>query len=150
MTKLMAPEKLISEAQLWLGTPYQHQGACRGVGVDCLGLVRGLYTALLPHRLVHVPPYRQWALRGEPEILWQAAETYLVPRALPTVPQGKDFALGDIVLFRLRASLPARHLALISAPDKMIHALAHIGVCEVEFSAHWRRYAVARFAFPAR
>lgn len=145
----MAAQRLIAEARLWLGTPYQHQGACRGVGADCLGLMRGLYATLLPHRRVPVPAYRQWAQRGEDEVLWRAAETYLLPRPLSAIPQAQEFVPGDIVLFRLRARLPARHLALICAPDKMIHALSHMGVCEVEFSPHWRRYAVARFAFPA-
>ena len=149
MTTHMAAQKLIAEARHWLGTPYQHQGACCGVGADCLGLIRGLYGALLPHRRLHVPAYRQWAHRGEREVLWQAARTYLLPRPLSSIPQSKEFIAGDIVLFRLRAALPARHLALISAPNKMIHAVAHMGVCEVEFTAHWRRYAVARFVFPA-
>ena len=145
----MAALRVITEARSWLGTPYQHQAACRGVGADCLGLIRGLYTSLLPHRRVQVPAYRQWAARGEDEALWRAAENHLLPRPLSSIPQPQEFVPGDVVLFRLRAGLPARHLALISGPDKMIHALAHMGVCEVEFSAHWRRYAVARFAFPA-
>lgn len=149
MAQYLKADRLIGEARKWLGTPYQHQGACRGVGADCLGLIRGLYAELLPHRHVRVPAYRQWAQRGEAEVLWQAAEAYLLPRVLPELPKPGDFEAGDIVLFRLRAALPARHLALISAPDKMIHALSHMGVCEVDFSSHWRRYAVARFAFPA-
>ena len=30
-------------ARGWLGTPYQHQASLKGVGCDCLGLVRGIW-----------------------------------------------------------------------------------------------------------
>ena len=30
-------------ARAWLGTPYRHQASVKGVGADCLGLVRGLW-----------------------------------------------------------------------------------------------------------
>jgi NlpC/P60 family putative phage cell wall peptidase len=29
----------------WIGTPYQHQASLKGVGCDCLGLVRGVWRA---------------------------------------------------------------------------------------------------------
>ena len=33
-------------ARGWLGTPYRHQGSLKGVGCDCLGLVRGIWREL--------------------------------------------------------------------------------------------------------
>ena len=27
----------------WIGTPYRHQASLKGVGCDCLGLVRGVW-----------------------------------------------------------------------------------------------------------
>ena len=141
---------IIAEARKWCGTPYQHQASCRGVGADCLGLVRGIYSALMPDAALAVPPYTRFAAPGDGEDLWQAAGLYLIPQKLLPPFEAAAFAPGDIVLFRLRPRLPARHLAIISAPDKMVHALSHIGVCEVAFTPWWRRHAVARFILPAR
>lgn len=32
--------QVLEIAESWIGTPYRHQGANKGVGCDCLGLVR--------------------------------------------------------------------------------------------------------------
>ena len=39
-------DAIVAEALAWLGTPYRHQGARKGVGCDCLGLVRGVWRAV--------------------------------------------------------------------------------------------------------
>ena len=39
-------DKIIAEARAWIGTPYHHQAAVKGVGCDCLGLVRGVWRAV--------------------------------------------------------------------------------------------------------
>ena len=36
-------EMVLRSARSFLGTPYRHQGSRRGVGCDCLGLVRGVW-----------------------------------------------------------------------------------------------------------
>ena len=40
---MTAAERIVAEASTWLGTPYRHQGSRKGVGCDCLGLVRGVW-----------------------------------------------------------------------------------------------------------
>src|SRR5437764_272872 len=37
---------IVAEAESWLGTPYRHQASLKGVGCDCLGLVRGIWRAV--------------------------------------------------------------------------------------------------------
>jgi NlpC/P60 family putative phage cell wall peptidase len=37
---------VVAEAMDWIGTPYRHQASRKGVGCDCLGLVRGVWRAL--------------------------------------------------------------------------------------------------------
>lgn len=37
---------IVSEARLWLGTPWQHQQRQRGLAVDCAGLIIGVGKAL--------------------------------------------------------------------------------------------------------
>ncbi|MEM1422329.1 MAG: peptidase P60, partial [Pseudomonadota bacterium] len=40
------PDQIAYEASRWIGTPYRHQASLRGVGCDCLGLLRGVWRAL--------------------------------------------------------------------------------------------------------
>src|SRR6478752_1062671 len=55
-------QRALQEARLWLNTPYQHQASLRGVGCDCLGLVRGVWRALVGKEPERAPPYApDWA-----------------------------------------------------------------------------------------
>jgi cell wall-associated NlpC family hydrolase len=40
------PAQVVAEARSWIGTPFVHQAARKGVGTDCAGLVRGVFLAL--------------------------------------------------------------------------------------------------------
>ena len=44
------PERVIAAARGWLGTPYHDQASVKGVGCDCLGLVRGVWRDLYGRR----------------------------------------------------------------------------------------------------
>src|SRR5690606_6011340 len=39
-------DEIVAEALSWLGTPYRHQAYSKGVGCDCLGLIRGVWRSL--------------------------------------------------------------------------------------------------------
>ncbi len=39
----MSAARIVAAARGWIGTPYLHQASLKGVGCDCLGLLRGLY-----------------------------------------------------------------------------------------------------------
>ena len=39
-------ERVVELARSWIGTPYVHQASVRGVGCDCLGLLRGVWREL--------------------------------------------------------------------------------------------------------
>ena len=134
---------IVAAARFWLGTPYHHQASLRGVGCDCLGLVRGVWRDLLGPEPEAPPPYsRHWAdSRGE-ETLALAAARHL----LPVAPA--DVRPGDVLLFRWRAHAPAGHCAILSAPDTMIHAHDGAAVCEVAFAPWWRRHLSHAFSFP--
>jgi NlpC/P60 family putative phage cell wall peptidase len=136
-------EAIIATARLWLGTPYHHQASVRGVGTDCLGLIRGIYRDLYGEEPAAVPGYsRDWAEASGEETLLTAAGAHLVE--LP-----RDIArAGDILIFRWRDGLAAKHAGIISAPDRMIHAVEGAAVCEVSLSPWWRRHCAATFAFP--
>ncbi len=64
-------------AGTWIGTPYRHQGAMKGVGCDCLGLVRGIWRELYGQEPEAVPAYApDWAERSGEERLMAAAERH--------------------------------------------------------------------------
>ena len=37
----------VASARGWLGTPYHHQASLKGVGCDCLGLLRGVWREVI-------------------------------------------------------------------------------------------------------
>ncbi|MCJ8333675.1 MAG: NlpC/P60 family protein [Epibacterium sp.] len=133
--------EVVSEARLWLGTPYRHQGAVRGAGCDCLGLIRGIWRARCGEEPEPVPPYsRDWAEQGGEERLWRAALRYMAPG------QG---GTGDVLLFRMRKGAVAKHLGLQSSPEAFIHAMSGQGVVESALTPLWCARIVARFSFPS-
>jgi NlpC/P60 family putative phage cell wall peptidase len=136
-------ERIVAAARLWLGTPYLHQASLPGVGCDCLGLVRGVWRTLHGAEPELLPPYSpDWAEAGGQEQMADAGRRHLLPIALG------DAAAGDVLLFRWRAGNPAKHAAILTGPDTMIHA--HDGACvsEVAFTPWWRRRLAYAFAFP--
>ena len=136
--------RVVAEARHWLGTPYRHQGALRGAGCDCLGLVRGVWRALYGHEPEVPPPYTpDWSEPQGAEALWAAASRHLLPVVVAEP--------GDVLLFRLRAGAVAKHLGILSrggSAPRMIHAYAGHGVTESPLTPPWARRVVARFRFP--
>ena len=68
-------------------------------------------------------------------------------RHLVTIPC-VDFAPGDVVLFRWRTHMPAKHAAIVTAPDLIVHAHEGAAVAEVAFAPWWRRRLAYAFRFP--
>ncbi|MDX1779798.1 MAG: NlpC/P60 family protein [Thalassovita sp.] len=138
--------QVVAAARGWIGTPYRHQGAAKGAGCDCLGLVRGLWRELLEAEPELPPAYsRDWSEPQGDELLWGAAKRHLLVKA------PGDEARGDVLLFRMRAGSVAKHLGIAAengARRSFIHAYSGHGVVESPLSLPWRRRIVARFAFP--
>lgn len=142
----MSGPMIVQEARRWLGTPYRHQASARGAGTDCLGLIRGIWRARFGDEPEAMPAYSwDWSEPQGAERLWQAATRHLVEKSL------SEAAVGDVILFRMRAGSVAKHLGIVSAltpTPAFIHAYSGHGVVESALSAPWQRRVVARFAFP--
>lgn len=139
----MRREKVVAAARRWIGTPYRHQASLKGIGCDCLGLLRGVWRDVIGPEPEFMPPYAQdWAEAGGQETLAEAAGRHLA--ALDPA----DALPGDVLLFRWRAKLPAKHCAILSGPGLMIHA--HDGACvaEVPLGRWWARHVSHAFRFP--
>ncbi|TDT92667.1 NlpC/P60 family putative phage cell wall peptidase [Azorhizobium sp. AG788] len=145
MTDAARRAAIVAEARAWIGTPYHHRASVRGEGTDCLGLVRGVWRAVMGAEPEPLPPYAaDWAEASRTETLIAAADRHLVS------VQTAAMQPGDVLLFRFRAHLPAKHCALLSAPGRMIHAYDGAAVCEGDFAPWWQRHLAAVFAFPGR
>lgn len=139
-------ERIVAAARGWIGTPYLHQASARGLGCDCLGLLRGVWRELRGAEPEAVPAYsRDWSEPQGDERLWRAALAHLSAKPVA------EAAPGDVVLFRMRAGAVAKHLGVQSAAGdqpRFIHSYSGHGVVESPLSAPWARRIVARFAFP--
>lgn len=136
---------IVAEAKTWLGTPYRHQAALKGVGCDCLGLVRGVWRTIYGGEPERAPGYTpDWAEASGSETLAEAAGRHMLP-----VPVA-DAGAGDLLLFRWRANLPAKHAALLIAPDRFIHAQHGAAVATATLTPWWRRRVAYAFRFPER
>ncbi|ALK10114.1 NlpC/P60 family protein [Blastochloris viridis] len=136
---------IVAAARRWIGTPYQHQASLIGVGCDCLGLVRGVWREVHGFEPEPLPAYTpDWAEAAGRETLAEAAARHLVPGPLDAL------APGDVVLFRWRDGLPAKHAAIVVEPGRMVHAHDGAAVAEVALTPWWRRRLAFAFAFPER
>ena len=136
-------DTIITAARGWIATPYQHQASLKAVGCDCLGLVRGIWREVYGEEPEAAPPYvSDWAESSPVEALAEAARRHMREIA-PT-----EFAGGDLLLFRWRAHLPAKHAGLAVSPDSMVHAQDGARVAEIWLTPWWKRRIAFAFRFP--
>jgi NlpC/P60 family putative phage cell wall peptidase len=139
----MSRPAVLAEARRWIGTPYQHQASCKGAGTDCLGLIRGVWRALIGDEPEAIPAYTpDWAERSGRETLLEAASRHLAEIDHTTAQA------GDVLLFRPDLGGPAKHCAILSSRQQIIHAYWGRAVAETSLGGWWRRRIVAAFSFP--
>lgn len=145
--------RIIHAARGWIGTPYQHQASLKGVGCDCLGLLRGVWRELYGAEPEAMPAYApDWADAHGGETLRDGLARYLDKVACGAILP------GDVVLFRIgRAPSPvhggpARHCGIVAEKDgapTLIHACQGRRVREEPFSPLWRRRLAFAFRIPS-
>jgi NlpC/P60 family putative phage cell wall peptidase len=134
---------IVAAARGWIGTPYRHQASLKGVGCDCLGLLRGIWRELLGDEPERAPAYsRDWAEASGREALLAAAGRHLVP-----IGPG-SWQAGDVLLFRWRGHLPAKHCAIATGEGTMVHAHEGAAVAEVAIAPWWDRHLAGIFSLP--
>jgi NlpC/P60 family putative phage cell wall peptidase len=135
--------EIVAAARRWIGTPYLHQTSLIHVGCDCLGLVRGVWREVIGDEPEAPPPYTpDWSEALGLETLLDAAHRHFTPISV------SDFREGDVIVFRFREHLPAKHLGIATSRTHMAHAHSGACVAEVPIGAHWRKRIAAAFAFP--
>jgi NlpC/P60 family putative phage cell wall peptidase len=132
---------IVAIARSWIGTPYIHQASLKGVGCDCLGLLRGVWRELRGDEPETPPPYSpDWSEATGAETLYTALARHL------TEVNRANLAPGDIALFRMARNAPAKHCGIIAERDRaptLIHARQNHRVAEEPLTRHWQ----ARLAY---
>ncbi len=138
-----ASARIVKVARRWIGTPYHDQASVRGVGCDCLGLLRGVWRDVVGPEPLPVPPYsRDWGEAGPVEVLAEAA------RAAMQELDVSEARTGDVILFRMRAGAIAKHIGVLSSGESFIHAYERTGVIEEHLTPAWQRRIAFAFRFP--
>jgi len=136
---------VVAEATTWLGTPYRHQGRRKGVGCDCLGLVLGVWRAVYGSEPERPGPYApDWAEASGQDLMLAGARRHCAERPFDRL------SAGDLVLFRWRPHLPAKHAAIMIAPERFIHAYQGQAVVASVLVPQWRNRIAGVFAFPEK
>jgi NlpC/P60 family putative phage cell wall peptidase len=138
---------IVAVARGWIGTPYLHQASVKGVGCDCLGLLRGVWRELRGAEPQAVPPYSpDWAEATGVETLRDGLARHLKEIAPASI------AAGDIALFRMARRGPAKHCGIVAGSDgalTLIHARHNRRVREEPLTPSWRRKLAFALRLPA-
>ena len=140
--------RVLAAARGFLGTPYRHQGSRRGVGCDCLGLVRGVWRELYGAEPERPSAYAaDWAETEPGDRLLAAARRHFCE--IPTA----EARPGDLVLFRWRAGRAAKHCGILDHPNadgslRLLHAYEGAAVVSSPLTPGWASRIAATFRFP--
>lgn len=147
-------------ARSWIGTPYHHQVSVKGVGADCLGLIRGVWRDLYGAETEEAPNYtRDWNILSDDVVAGSEPLLEAARRSMVELESVLLARRGDVLAFRYRIGMPAKHVAIVSrchpnglglsvSGDYMIHALEGTGVVEVSLTSWWLRRCAGAFRFP--
>jgi len=124
--------QIVAEARTWIGTPWAHRMWTKGVGCDCVGLVRGTMHALgLLSADMHEWPgaheYADYSQEPRANLLKTLCDRYLAPVSF------SDMQLGDVCLFAVQRH--PQHLAIVADSP-------HGGLSIIHASQHPRQHKV--------
>lgn len=136
-------QAVLAEAATWIGTPYRHQGSRKGIGCDCLGLVRGIWRALYGAEPGDPGAYTpDWAETGASDRLLEAARRHCIERPVALAEP------GNLLVFRWRQHHAAKHLGILVSGEAFLHAYEGHAVTVSPLIRQWRRRIAGVFSFP--
>jgi NlpC/P60 family putative phage cell wall peptidase len=107
--------------------------------------VRGVWRAVYGAEPETTPAYTaDWAEASGSETLAEAAARHLRPVS------PADVEPGDLLLFRWRANLPAKHAGILVEPSRFVHAHQGASVTLAALTPWWRRRLAYGFRFPGK
>lgn len=140
---MIIADAVLTEAEGWIGTPYRHGASTRGVSCDCLGLVRGIWRTLYGIEPENSGTYApDWAEAASGDPLMEAAQRHMGLR------NSSDPQPGDLLIFRWRADVAAKHLGIMARENRFIHAYEGHHVMASALVPQWRKRIAGVFIFP--
>lgn len=128
-------DRILIEARRWKGTPWHHNQKCRGVGVDCVRFIEGVFKDGLGIEFGNIGNYARMP-EGDSLLSFMKGLDCLTEIPLTEISR------GDLLLFRL-GKIPY-HVG-ISNGQGMIHADSHFGVVEINNLGRWEQRLIAGF-----
>lgn len=112
---MITREAIVQEARSWCGTPFHHEAALKGVGVDCAQLLRAVLVEL-GEQIRPTDHYPQdWHLHRSEERFMEFVLEYCFE-----IPEG-DLLPGDILLWRIGRCFS--HGAYFIGKGEVVHAV---------------------------
>ena len=114
---MIIADRVLTEAESWIGTAYRHGASACGISCDCLGLVRGIWRKIYGTEPESPGTYApDWAEAAHGDPLLEAASRHMQRR------DGTDPQPGDLLVFRWRSDMAAKHLGIMASENRFIHA----------------------------
>jgi NlpC/P60 family putative phage cell wall peptidase len=140
---LARTEEVLRITRTWLGTPYHHQASLKGIGTDCVGLVRGVYRELYGVEAPHLINYSvDWGDANGNEQMVEAANKFLEPVPLDQLDA------GVVALMRWKEARVAKHCMILTGKRTAIHAYNRAPVTEIDLNDWWLNKLVYAYVFP--
>jgi len=129
----MNDDRIVKEIESWIGTPWIHGQALKGVGTDCVRFIISVAKESEWIPKDYIPPmYNQdWALHNEISILEQEIQKFAFRVEPP-------FEVGDILLFVYGKC--ASHAGIYVGNDEMVHAYREAGVIKTPINHYIRKF----------
>ena len=115
MNEAMVRQQIIQEALSWLKTPWHHATCVKGAGVDCVGLLRGVFNAV---GLTHIeesdmPVY-------PPDIMLHRNEETVLAGLTRYAHEIETPLTGDVVVWKFGRIFA--HAGIVIEWPRIIHA----------------------------
>ena len=121
---MLSRDDIVAEAERWIGTPFHWQGAVRGKGCDCKGLIVGVARDLgLPEAQSVAAAMRAYQTNFPADVMLHGLQQSLIETREP-LP-------GDIMAMEIGFVPGPRHLAIIAHGGRMIHCYGKGPACVI-------------------
>lgn len=98
-------ERIVADARTWIGTPFHHAAAVKGVGADCAGFLHGVFGELMGLRPFPHGYAPDWCAHNESTMFLDWIGSYVVevqrpvPAGLVVAKYGLSYSHGGLVTF---------------------------------------------------
>lgn len=137
----MTRAEILAEARTWIGTPWVHQAACKGAGVDCLHYIAAVaqhFGSAEAARFFATPEWHSYGREPVPAMLFDGCDALMDRIAIA------DALPADV--FVLTSGKHPMHFGFLTERETLLHAwLVARKVCEHTLDYVWRMRIVRAY-----